>query len=353
MRAAVYRGGRNLIPEDLPIPAILAGELLVRVRACGVCGTDLKKIEYGLVAPPRVFGHETAGEIVQIGEGVTDWAVGDRVALNHHVPCERSDCFYCVRGEYAQCPLYKKTGATAGFEPAGGGFAQYVRVLDWCAIRGTVRIPDEIGFDEAVFIEPLNTCLTGIRHAGVRLQDTVLVIGQGPIGLLFTMLAHNAGAAVVATDLSAQRRSEALKRGACAVFDPAKAGALKELRNQIGALTAGRGADAAIVTVPNTKLVSEVFLAVRPAGKVLLFAQTRLNDPVEVDAGEICLQEKALIGSYSSDITLQDEAAELIFSRKIDVRGLVTHRFTLDSISEAIDFAKTPRENSLKILVTP
>jgi L-iditol 2-dehydrogenase len=130
-------------------------------------------------------------------------------------------------------------------------------------------------------------------------------------------------------------------------------GASNKLLDSVLSLSAGRGADVAIVAVPNTNVIAEAFRTVRPAGKVLLFAQTRLNDPVEVDAGGICIQEKALIGSYSSDITLQQKAADLIFSRKIDVRGLVTHRFTLDSISEAIDIAKTPRENSLKILVTP
>jgi L-iditol 2-dehydrogenase len=356
MRAAVYRGGSSLEPEDLPIPEIQAGELLVRVRACGICGTDLKKIQYGLVDPPKVFGHEMAGEVVAVGAGATSvWDIGDRVALNHHVPCERTDCFYCSRGAYAQCPVYKKTGTTAGFEPAGGGFAQYVRVMDWCAGRGVLRIPNEIGFDEATFIEPLNTCLKGIRTAGIRNKDTVIVIGQGPIGLLFTMLARNIGAKVVAADPVAYRRRQAVAYGAVAAIDPDSHGANAQLLESIAYLTEGRGADLAIVAVAATQAIMGALQCVRPAGKVLLFAQTRLRDLFEVDAGEICMREKMLIGSYSSDIRLQQEAADMIFNRSIDVRELVTHRFSLDRISEAIGIAAGAGscENSLKVLVTP
>lgn len=353
MRAAVYRGGRTLQTEDVAIPLIGPGEMLVRVHACGVCGTDLKKIQYGLVDPPRIFGHETAGVVVEVGSDSSLWSVGDRVALNHHVPCLRADCFFCSRRAYAQCPLYKQTGTTAGFEPAGGGFAQYVRVMDWCAERGTVRIPNETSFEEATFIEPLNTCLKGVRAAGVQAGDTVLIIGQGPIGLLFTMLASMLGARAIVTDLSEDRRIEALRRGAVAAVDPLSLDAESALRSELLACSKGRGADVAIVAVPVTAVIQQAFRVVRPAGKVLLFAQTRMDDPVEVDAGGICMQEKALIGSYSSDITLQQEAADLIFSRKIDVRGLVTHRYSLEQIEEAVDIAGKPRDNSLKIVIMP
>ena len=200
MRAAVYRGVNRIEVETVAIPEIGWGEVLIRVHSCGVCGTDLKKVHHGLVPPPRIFGHETAGTIAVVGKGVTDWKVGDRVVINHHVPCLRDDCFYCRRRAFAQCPVYKRTGTTAGFEPAGGGFAEYVRVMDWCVNRGMVRIPDDVSFEEASFVEPLNTCLKAVRQANVQAGDTVWVIGQGPIGLLFTQLARRAGARVVVTD---------------------------------------------------------------------------------------------------------------------------------------------------------
>lgn len=349
MRAGVYRGIDRVEVEQVPIPEIGPRDVLVRVAVCGVCGTDLKKIHLGLTPPPRIFGHETAGTIAAIGGQVTDWRVGDRVVLNHHVPCLRPDCFFCARRAFAQCPVYKRTGTTAGFEPAGGGFAEYVRVMDWCAAGGMVRIPDAVGFEEASFVEPLNTCLKGIRTAGVRAGDTVFVIGQGPIGLLFTLLAKAAGARVVSTDRFASRREISRQLGADSSFHPDA----EETLPAIQALSEGRGADLAVVAVPSTAVVAGAFAAVRQAGSVLLFAQTRLNDPLEVDAGAICMQEKTLLGSYSSDITLQEEAAELIFSRRVDVRPLITHRFSLNSIAAALDLASHPRDNSLKVLVTP
>ena len=349
MRAAVYRGIDRVEVERVPIPQIGPQEALVRVAVCGVCGTDLKKIHLGLTPPPRIFGHETAGTIAAVGAEVTDWRVGERVVLNHHVPCLRPNCFYCSRKAFAQCPVYKRTGTTAGFEPAGGGFAEYVRVMDWCAVGGMVKIPDGVSFEEASFVEPLNTCLKGIRTAGVREGDTVFVIGQGPIGLLFTLLAKAAGARVVTTDRFPARREVSLQLGADAALDPDTDDVLPTIQ----ALSEGRGADLAIVAVPSTAVVAGAFAAVRQAGSVLLFAQTRLNDPLTVDAGAICMQEKTLLGSYSSDITLQAEAAELIFSRRVDVRPLITHRFPLDAIADAIDLASHPRDNSLKVLVMP
>lgn len=349
MRAAVYRGINQVQIENVEVPALLHGEVLLRVHACGVCGTDLKKIHFGLVPPPRIFGHETAGVLVAVGKGVDTWRLGERVLVNHHVPCLREDCFYCQRRVFAQCPVYKRTGATAGFEPSGGGFAEYVRVMDWCVDGGMERIPDGVSFEEASFVEPLNTCLKGVELADIRQGDTVFVIGQGPIGLLFTQLAKLAGASVVVTDRFAYRRELAVELGADFAFDPDDV----QLSPTTQGLSKGRGADVAIVAVPSTAVVPQAFEAIRPGGKVLLFAQTRMNDLMQVDAGAICMQEKSLIGSYSSDILLQKRASELIFTRQVRVRELISHRFPLESIQEAIEYASHPRDNSLKIMVNP
>src|SRR5512137_2021486 len=152
MRAAVYRGDSTVVVESVPTPEIGPGELLVRVEACGICHTDLKKVEYDLLPPPRIYGHETAGVVVEVGEGVTGFQVGDGVIAFHHIPC--LDCFYCRRRLYAQCEIYKRVGITAGFEPAGGGFAQYVRVMDWIVQRGVERIPEGVSFERASLVEP-------------------------------------------------------------------------------------------------------------------------------------------------------------------------------------------------------
>ncbi|MGA1237737.1 MAG: alcohol dehydrogenase catalytic domain-containing protein, partial [Limisphaerales bacterium] len=180
MRAVVYRGANDLRLEELPVPRIRSGELLVRVEVCGVCPTDIKKIQYATVAPPRVFGHETAGTIVQVGRGVEGWRVGDRVALHHHVPC--LDCHHCRHGAYAQCATYKRTGITAGFEPAGGGYAEYVRVMSF-VLPGVVKIPRGNSFEEGAMLEPVNTVLKAVRRLRVLEGDRVMVMGQGPIGL--------------------------------------------------------------------------------------------------------------------------------------------------------------------------
>ena len=218
MRAAVYRGKGRVVVEDVPVPRIAAGEVLIRVAACGICGTDLKKIEHGFVAAPQIFGHEVSGSIVALGAGVTQWKLGDRVMSFHHIPC--GTCFYCDRRLYSQCGVYKKVGLTAGFDPNGGGFAQYVRAMPWVAQLGMVAIPDEISFEEATFIEPANTCIKAVEKARVSTQETVLVMGQGPIGLLLTMLSKLAGAFVIGSDPMPERRAKSLSLGADLALDP-------------------------------------------------------------------------------------------------------------------------------------
>src|SRR5437870_1832957 len=175
MHAAVYKGQSVVAVEQVPTPEIGAGELLVRVEACGICHSDLKKIEHNLLAPPRIYGHETAGVVASAGRDVRRFAPGDRVVVFHHIPC--LDCFYCRKKLYAQCSTYKKVGVTAGFEPAGGGFSQYVRVMDWIVDRGIEVIPAGVSFDAASFVEPVNTCLKGIKQLDPQPGDTVAILG--------------------------------------------------------------------------------------------------------------------------------------------------------------------------------
>ncbi len=184
--------------EHVETPSPAAGEVVIRVETCGICHTDLKKIEYNLLPPPRVYGHETAGVIATVGAGVASYVPGDHVIVFHHIPC--GDCFYCDRRLYAQCPLYKKVGVTAGFEPAGGGFSQYVLVMDWIVRRGMEKIPAAVSFDQACWVEPVNTCLKGIEMLNIQREDVVAILGQGPIGLIFAMLAKRKTAKVLTTD---------------------------------------------------------------------------------------------------------------------------------------------------------
>ena len=211
MRAAVYRGKGRVVVETVPVPGIGPGEVLIRVAACGICGTDLKKIEHGFVPAPQIFGHEVSGTVVAVGSGLTKWKLGDRVMSFHHVPCGK--CFYCERRLFSQCPGYKKVGLTAGFDPNGGGFAQYVRAMPWVAERGMVAIPDDISFDEASFIEPVNTCIKAVEKARVAAGETAVVMGLGPIGLLLAMLSKLEGATVIGSDPMPERRAKGVSLG--------------------------------------------------------------------------------------------------------------------------------------------
>lgn len=345
MRAVVYRGVNDLRVETVPVPRIGVREVLVRVAVCGVCPTDIKKIHYGTMPPPRIFGHETAGTITRIGARVRGLRVGDRVALHHHVPC--CDCHACRHGAFAQCPQYLKTGITAGFEPAGGGYAEFVRVMDFC-LPGIVKIPARNSFFEGAMAEPVNTVLKAVNKLHLLKGDTVLVLGQGPIGLIFTRLLTLRGVNVVATDLMPSRLRLAKEFGAHAALR----GDVKDLPERIARLTRGRGLDAAVVAVPVDALVTQALALVRGAGRVLLFAHTKRGAALPLDLATVCVDEKDVIGSYSSDITIQDEVARLIFSRRMDVRRLITNIFPLEQTAAGVELAAHPTAESLKVMVT-
>ncbi|MGH9666625.1 MAG: alcohol dehydrogenase catalytic domain-containing protein [Bryobacteraceae bacterium] len=347
MRAAVYRGNGSVKVESIATPAIGRGELLIRVEACGICHTDLKKIEYNLLPGPRIYGHETAGIVAAAGAGVRDFEPGDAVIVFHHVPCKA--CFYCDRKLYAQCATYKRVGVTAGYEPAGGGFSQYVRAMDWIVRQGVEKIPLGVSFDRACFVEPVNTCLKAVVQIDPRPGELVAILGQGPIGLLFTLLVHRTGAHVVSTDTIAHRRTLALKFGAESCWDPRQPG----FEEAVQSATEDRGADVVMVAASAPRLVEQAVRISRPGSRILLFAQTSHKERIEVSGADICMGERVLCGSYSASIDLQKESADLVFGGALPVEDLISHRVPLDQIRAGIDLALHPGEQSLKIIVQP
>ncbi len=346
MRAGVYREKGIVRVEEVPVPAVADGEVLIKVAACGICGTDIKKIFHGYVQPPQILGHELAGTVVAVGRGVTKWKLGDRVMSFHHIPCGK--CFYCERHLFSQCKQYKTTGLTAGFTPNGGGFAEYVKAMPWVAERGIVALPGNVTFEEATFIEPINTILKAVQKARVAAGETVLIIGCGPIGLQLLMVAKLEGARIYTSDPMAVRRAKSISLGALESFDPSGG----KLVQQVQARTDGRGADAVLVAVAHPAVVVEALAAARPGGRVLLFAA---NDPVtkiEFPAAAVGIDEKEILGSYSAAVDIQEAAAELVLKKKLPVMDIVTHRFPLDRIQEALELAAKPTAESLKVLIT-
>jgi L-iditol 2-dehydrogenase len=318
--------------------------MLVRVEACGVCPTDIKKVRKGLLAPPRVFGHETAGVVARLGPGVQRFREGDRVALHHHIPC--GACFYCGLALYAQCEFYKRNGTTAGFEPAGGGYAEYVKALDWIVERGAIPVPDGVRPEEAAFVEPVNTCLKAVQRAGIERGQSVLVVGQGPIGLLLTQLARWAGADVLASDLLPERLEMSRRLGA-GVALPAGDGVPREVR----ALTGGRGADRTLLAALGGAAFQQAVDATRPGGRIIVFSATAPGETVEVDLGRLSLAEKEILTSYSASVDVQDLAARLVFGREIRVLELVTHRLPLAEAARAFELAAQAVPGVLKVVL--
>ncbi len=350
MRAIVYRGINDMRLETVPVPEIGRGEVLIKIATCGICGTDLKKIHMGSHSAPRIFGHEMAGVVAAVGGGVENFSVGDRVMTFHHVPC--GECYYCRKNTPAQCPLYKKTGATAGFEPSGGGFAEYIRVLDFVVANGgVVPIPGDVPFEQAAFVEPLMTVLKGTKLLNLAPDDTVLVIGQGPIGLMHAALARRTGARVLTSDLFPERHAIAARFG---LTNPIHAGT-ENVVERVMKETEGRGADAVIIAVGGNGLIQTAMDAVRPGGKVMLFAQTQHGEAT-FDPAAVCVDEKTLLGSYSSSFPILNEVTELVFGgyrNGFDLTQLISHRFPMEDAGAAIELASHPQADSMKIMIEP
>ena len=346
MCAGVYRDKGVVRVEEVPVPEVGANEVLIKVAACGICGTDIKKIFQRYVEPPQILGHELAGTVVATGPGVTKFRSGDRVMSFHHIPCEK--CFYCERRLFSQCKQYKTTGLTAGFTPNGGGFAEYVKAMPWVAERGIIALPENVSFEEATFLEPINTILKAVQKARVSEGETVLLVGCGPIGLQLLMVTKLMGAHIYSSDPMPERRAKSLTLGAVESFDPTNGKLVEEVKTR----TEGRGADAVLVAVAHPAVVEEALAAARPGGRVLLFAA---NDPVTrvgFPASAVGIDEKEILGSYSAAVDIQEEAAALVLQKKLPVMEIVTHRFPLARIQEGLELAANPTSESLKVLIT-
>ncbi|MGB3204913.1 MAG: zinc-dependent dehydrogenase [Crinalium sp.] len=348
MKAQVFRGVNQLSYEEVPVPTIAADEVLVKVAVVGLCQSDIKKIRYPLYEPPRIFGHETAGVISAVGEAVTSWQTGQRVVVMHHIPCMH--CAYCLNDNFSMCDVYKNITTTAGFAPSGGGFADYVKVPGHIVRNGgLIRIPDHISFEQASFVEPTNCCLKAVKKADIKPGQTVLVMGAGPIGLMFIMLVKYFGGIAIATDLLPSRIEKALQVGAEAAYDARD----PELPSKIQALTNGMGVDTTLLAVPSEKAFFQALDCTRKGGKILFFAEFPDQIEIPLNPNILYRREIDLMGSYSSSYRVQAIATDIVFNQRIDVDALISDRYSLKDLSAAVEQAIAPTPETYKILIYP
>ncbi len=335
MRAVIFQGVGRLAPADVPRPAAGAGELLLRLRGCGLCGSDIAKLADPAARVPAVLGHEVVGDVVEAGEGVAGFAVGDRVVAAHHVPC--GECHYCRRGSDSMCRAFKESN----LDP--GGFAEFVRVPAANVRAATFRVPEHLTDEEASFVEPLACCLRAVERARVQPGDTAVVVGLGSIGCLFVPLLARAGAAVVGVDQQPDRVEGGRARGIDArVLDEAAA--------RVSALSAGRGADHVIITGGATPALEWAVRVVRDGGSIHAFAGGP-GDALPVALETLYHRELTVTTTYSSSPGTLARAFWLIAAGKVDVEGLVSHRLPLERLAEGVDLMR--RRQALKVYVTP
>lgn len=348
MKAQVYRGINHLNYEEVPVPELQADEVLVQVQVVGLCQSDIKKIRYPLYEPPRIYGHETAGVIAAIGRDISNWKVGQRVVVMHHIPCMR--CGYCMNDNFSMCETYKNITTTAGFIPSGGGFAEYVKVPGHIVRNGgLILIPEGVSFEQASFVEPTNCCLKAVKKAEVSPGETVLVTGAGPIGLMFIMLVKYLGATAIATDLLPSRIEKAISVGAEAAFDARDS----DLVTKVHALTGGMGVDTTLLAVPSEKAFFQALDCTRKGGKILFFAEFPDEVEIPINPNILYRREVDLMGSYSSSYRLQSLATDIVFNGRIDVEALISDRYPLQKLPDAVEQACNPTPNTYKILLYP
>jgi L-iditol 2-dehydrogenase len=339
MRVAMYYNNNDVRLEELPAPSISPDELMVKVLASSICGSDVLEW-YRIKKAPKVLGHEIAGEVVAVGERIEEFKPGDRVAVTHHVPC--NTCHYCIGGHHTACD----TLHTTNFDP--GGFAEYVRIPSINVDRGTFLLPDEVSYEEGTFIEPLGCVVRGQRAAGIRPGQTLLILGSGVSGILHIKLAAARGAGkIIATDVSSWRMEMAKKFGADVVI---QAGDLRP--ELVRLVNDGRLADHVIVCTGSLPAAHQALEAVDRGGTILFFAVPHPDDRLVIPINEFWRNDITLRTSYAADIVDLTETVELLKYNRVRVADMITHRLPLGETG--LGFKLMARaDESLKIIIEP
>lgn len=340
MRVAVYYSNRDIRIKEVPVPEIGPGELLVRVDASGICGSDVMEW-YRIDKVPLILGHEIAGEIVEVGESVKSYEKGQRITASHHVPC--NTCHYCLTGHHTMCETIRKTN----FDP--GGFAEYIRLPAINVDRGVYPLPDKVSFEEGTFVEPLACVFRGQKIAQMEPGLNVLVVGSGIAGLLHIQLARSMGAGkIIATDINESRLKLALKFGADFIIR-----ASENLPEKLYEVNDGMLADRVIICTGAESAITQSLKSIERGGVILLFATTEPGVTIPMPLNEIFWRTEATITStYAGSPADHLVALELIRSRNIRVKEMITHRFGLNDIAKGFQLVADPKD-SLKVIIEP
>jgi len=341
LKSAIIHGPNDVGIEDLPIPAIGSREILVRMKACGVCGTDIEKM-HGVFVKPPVLGHEVTGDVAKIGDAVRGFRLRDRVFVHHHVPCYV--CHYCRHGDLTMCETFGQTN----LDPCG--FSEYFRVPEpILEKKGVLQLPNELSYEEGTLIEPIACCIRGLVKCKIRQGDDVLVIGAGPSGLMHIQLLSIFGVGRVIVSEPIEFRLEAAKKfGADIAINPKS----EDVVEAVKGATEGMGVDVVIVAAGNVKAIEQAIKAVRKGGVVNLFGLPPKGSLLSIDPSEILVREISIVPSYSTTEIETNVALKSMESRKLDFSRLITHRFRLESIMDAIVYAEKGKD-ALKIVVVP
>lgn len=342
MEAAVYYGPNDIRVEKRDLPEVADGEALIKLHACGLCGTDIHKAVHKTVKSGTVLGHEVAGEIVKLGKGVTDFKVGDRIFIAHHVPC--FTCHHCLKGHHTVCKQWKETN----IEP--GGFSEYINASAFHVRHSMIKLTDNMTYEQAAMMEPTACALRAIERSGIKAGDSVLVIGTGQVGVILMQLAkaYRAGM-VIANDVSDFRLSMAKELGADEIIN----GAERDVKSAVMEMTDNKGVDIVFVAAAVPSLLEMGMDCVAKGGTVLSFAIFQQGTTVPILANRICMDEISLIGSYSSTPFEYPTVLELISKGIIQVDSMITHRFKLSELNEAIAVATDPTEKCMKVMISP
>ncbi len=339
MKATFVDSQGKLGLRNVERPRIGHGELLVKMKVCGICGTDLEKLRGVRVTPP-ILGHEVAGEIEEVGEGVENYSCGDRIVVHHHVPCQT--CYYCLHGDQTLCEEFPRSN----IDPCG--FAEYFRVPQENVTKGAVfRVPHEMSYEEVAFAEPTGCCIRGLDRLGIAEGDSFLIIGAGPAGLTYIQLLRASGArSIIVMDIIKPRLEWAKKFGADETLNASD----KNLRSHVLDATGDIGADNVIVASGNLKAIESAFSLVRKGGKILLFGIPAQGSMLEFDASNVFIREIKLMPSYSTTDKEIERALEMMDKKVIRLTNMITHRFGLGDVVNAFRAADDAL-SSLKVMV--